>query len=249
MEQAIVDLTEIAPGIVELTMQDRVNKNTFTIGLTNELTAAFRTINDNDSYKVVILKGYDNYFASGGSQEALLSIFEGKMQFTDSDLYSLALNCRIPVIAAMHGHAIGGGFVFGLFCDIVVLSRECIYTTNFMKYGFTPGMGATYILPRKLGLALSEEMLLGAWNYKGADLEKRGIPFSVLPKNEVLTHARQMATQLAEKPRHSLITLKDHLVKEIRRELPEVIREEVRMHETTFHQPEVKERILHLFGK
>jgi polyketide biosynthesis enoyl-CoA hydratase PksI len=58
-----------------------------------------------------------------------------------------------------------------------------------------------------------------------------------------------LARQLSEKPRLSLITLKDHLVANLREELPKVIERELFMHEKTFHQNEVKERIMNLFGK
>lgn len=249
MTQPAVDLREIEPGIVAVTMQDRVHKNSFSDALTRGLIESFESIRINSHYKAVILTGYDSYFASGGTQESLLAIHEGRVKFTDSNIYSLALECNIPVIAAMQGHGIGGGFVLGLFADFVILSRESVYTTNFMKYGFTPGMGATYIVPRKLGLSLGEELLLNAGNYRGAELEQRGIPFPVLPRTEVLTHAYELARQLAEKPRTSLIALKDHLVAQLRKELPTVIEQEIAMHETTFHQDEVKERITALFGK
>ena len=148
----------------------------------------------------------------------------------------------------MQGHGIGGGFVLGLFADFVILSRESVYTTNFMKYGFTPGMGATYIIPKKLGLSVGEELLLNAGNYRGADLEKRGVPFPVYARSEVPGQALQLARQLAEKPRLSLMTLKAHLVAPMRQELPGIIAQEVAMHEKNFHQPEVKERIISLFG-
>jgi polyketide biosynthesis enoyl-CoA hydratase PksI len=173
---------------------------------------------------------------------------QGQGKFTDSSLYGLPLECRIPVVAAMQGHGIGGGFVFGLFADCVVLSRESVYTTNFMKYGFTPGMGATFVLPQKLGIGLAQEMLLTARTYRGVDLEKRGIVFPVLPRAEVLEHAHMLARDLAEKPRVSLITLKDHLVAGMRAALPAIIQKEVAMHEKTFHQPEVRERIQSSFG-
>ncbi|MBW8688273.1 polyketide synthase [Chitinophaga rhizophila] len=249
MTQVPVDLREIEPGIVQITMQDKEHKNTFSDGLMEGLIRAFAAINANDRYKVVIITGYDSYFASGGTQEALLAIYESKVNFNDTNLYSLALDCRIPVISAMQGHGIGGGFVFGLFADFVVLSKESIYTTNFMKYGFTPGMGATYVLPWKLGIALTQELLLTANNFRGVELEKRGIPFPVLPRAEVLDYALQLARQLAEKPRVSLITLKDHLVSGAREQLPGIIEKEVAMHGKTFHLAEVKDRIMGLFGK
>lgn len=149
----------------------------------------------------------------------------------------------------MQGHAIGGGFVMGLFADVVLLAREAVYTANFMKYGFTPGMGSTCILPQKLGLALAEEMMLTALTYRGEELQRRGVPFPVLPREQVLPHALELAATLAEKTRFSLVTLKDHLVAPLRKTLPGFIEQEVIMHDQTFQQPEVKGRIQGLFGQ
>ena len=248
MTEPVVHLQEVEPGIVQVTMQDRVHKNTFSEELIFGLTQSFKAIQAHSHYKVVILTGYESYFASGGTQEGLLAIYEGRATFTDGNLYSLALDCKLPVIAAMQGHGIGGGFVLGLFADFIILSRESVYTANFMKYGFTPGMGATYIVPKKLGISLAEELLLTAANYRGAELEKRGVPFPVLPREKVMDHALELARQLAEKPRVSLITLKEHLVAPLRAELPKLIEQELAMHSKTFHQEEVRERIISLFG-
>lgn len=244
-----VELTEPAPMVVQIKMQDRESKNTFSENLVRGLIEAFNSINKNPNYKAVILTGYDTYFASGGTQESLLALQGGQGKFTDLNIYSLALDCPIPVISAMQGHGIGGGFVMGLFSDFVILSRESIYTTNFMKYGFTPGMGATLILPYKLGLSLSEEMLLMADTYRGEDLKARGIPFEVLPREKVLSRALEMAIILTEKPRLSLVTLKSHLVRNLREKLPLFTAEEVKMHDITFHQAEVKTLIEERFVK
>ena len=249
MSTPIIEVTELDAGIVQIRMQDRVNKNTFTNELIGGLTEAFQRIRTSSRYKAVILTGYDSYFSSGGTQEGLRGLFEGKFKFTDKDLYSLALNCPIPVIAAMQGHGIGGGFVMGMFADFVVLARESIYTTNFMKYGFTPGMGSTFILPRKLGISLAEEMMLTAATYRGEELQRRGVPFPVVPRESVLQHSIELARSLAEKPRGSLVTLKNHLVAPLRAQLPRFIEQEVAMHELTFHQPEVRDRIEEFFGR
>lgn len=247
MAEPVVQLQEIEAGIVQVTMQDRVHKNAFSEALIRELVQAFQVIQKSDRFKVVILTGYENYFASGGTQEGLLSIYEGKATFADDNLYSLALDCPMPVISAMQGHGIGGGFVLGLFADFIILSRESVYTTNFMRYGFTPGMGATYIVPKKLGISLGEELLLAANNYRGAELEKRGIPFPVLPREKVMDYALALARQLAEKPRVSLMTLKQHLVAPLRAELPKIVEQELAMHRATFHSGEVRERIMSLY--
>lgn len=249
MSNSAVSLTEIESGIVQITMEDRLNKNTFSAELMDGLGWAFEQVESRTDLKVVILTGYDSYFCSGGTQEALLSLSEGEGNFTKGGIYSMPLDCKIPVISAMQGHGIGGGFVFGLFADFVILSRESVYTTNFMKYGFTPGFGSTCILREKLGLAMTQEMLMNAANYRGEELKNRGVTFPVYPRAEVLKQAYQLARELAEKPRVSLITLKDHLVADIREKLPEVTRQEVAMHDKTFHLPEVKQKIQNLFGR
>ena len=244
----VVSLGSLGGGVYQLTLEDRTNKNTFSEDLSRGLFLGFERVAQEEDCRVLIVTGFDTYFASGGTQEGLLAIHDRRAKFTDVNLYSLALDCPVPVISAMQGHGIGGGFVFGLFADIVVLSRESVYTTNFMKYGFTPGMGATYILPRKLGISLASEMLMSARNYRGAELERRGITFEVHPRAQVVPRAVELARDLADKPRFSLVTLKDHLVATLRAELPAVIDKEVQMHEATFHRPEVKDRIHKLFG-
>jgi polyketide biosynthesis enoyl-CoA hydratase PksI len=246
---SVVTLEELGQGVVQLTMHDREHKNGFSPQLIQALFESFQRISDWPDCRAVVLTGYDSYFCSGGTRGALLSLQAGQGKFSDTTLYSLALECPVPVIAAMQGHGIGGGFVFGLFSDCVVMSRESVYTTNFMKYGFTPGMGATYILPKKLGFALAEEMLISARTFRGADLEKRGIPFPVMPRGEVLAYARHLATEIADKPKFSLMTLKAHLTREVRRDLGATIVLEVEMHEKTMHQPDVRERIERMFGR
>ena len=243
-----VDLQFVAPHVLQIRMQDRVGKNTFSEAITEGLMEAFAEVERQPDCKVVILTGYDNYFASGGTQEQLLNLSDGRGAFTDRALYSLPLHCPVPVISAMQGHGIGGGFVLGLFADLVVLGRANIYTTNFMRYGFTPGMGATFILPQKLGIALATEMMLSANNYRGEELQQRGIPFPVVPRDQVMAQALALAQTLAEKPRVSLVSLKDQLSAPLREALPATVAQEVAMHAVTFAQPEVKARIATLFG-
>lgn len=246
--EPIVSFTEPAAGVALVTMQDKANRNAFTCELIDGLTRTFAALGARSDLKAVILTGYDSYFSSGGTQQGLRDLFDGTLTFTDRDLYSVALNCPIPVIAAMQGHGVGGGFVVGLFADMTVLARESIYTANFMKYGFTPGMGATFILPEKLGTALAHEMMLSADTYRGEELQRRGVPFPVLPREQVVPHALEVARGLAEKPRASLVALKNHLCAPLRMRLPAFIEQEVALHALTFKQAEVRERIETLFG-
>jgi len=76
--QLVVDLHEVAPGVIQVTMQDRVNKNAFSEELASGLIRAFAGIEANSNYKAAIITGHDNYFFTGGTPDALLSIHDGK---------------------------------------------------------------------------------------------------------------------------------------------------------------------------
>ncbi|MDJ1172317.1 polyketide synthase [Roseofilum sp. BLCC_M154] len=238
----VVQLVELGNGVVQITMRDEEKSNIFSLEIIEGLYRCFEAVAENKSYKVVILTGSGNYFSSGGTQEILISISKGEIKCSDADFFRIALDCPIPVIAAMQGHAIGGGLVLGLYADLVVLSQESIYTANFMKYGFTPGMGCTFIAPEKLG-ALGLEMMYTARNYRGKELAERGVSFPVVPRKDVLKVAKDLAYELSEKPRLSLITLKKHLQARINKELPEFVEKEVAMHDITFGQSEVVSKI------
>lgn len=250
--EKVIFLTEADAGIALIRMEDRKNKNLFTQGFTGQLTEIFEFVEHNPLFKVIVLTGFDHYFLSGGTKEALLDIQRGEKTFLDTEdkrnLYSLPLDCRLPVIAAMQGHAIGGGLSLGLFADFIIMGTESIYTAGFMKYGFTPGFGSTYIFPQKLGMVLGSEMLLSARRYRGAELKERGVPFEVYSRAMVLGHALELARLLAEKPRESLLLLKDNLVSGIRAAIPAAIARELKMHEITFNLPEVKEKIISLYN-
>lgn len=245
----VVDVREVEGGVALVTMQDRVTKNGFSSELVSGLRRAYEGVVASDQFKVVVLTGYETYFATGGTKENLLALSEGAGRFTDVNVYSLALDCPLPVISAIQGHAIGGGFVMGLFSDLVILSRESVYSANFMKYGFTPGMGATFVLPRKLGTNLANEMLLSAGTYRGDTLQKGNVPLPVVPRNEVVPRALELAKELADKPRRALMTLKEHLAQPLKEALPAVLERELRMHERTIHEAEVKARIASRFGE
>ncbi|NRT86794.1 beta-ketoacyl synthase N-terminal-like domain-containing protein [Clostridium beijerinckii] len=245
---SVVSLQEITEDIVLVKMEDRKNKNTFSQELVDGLTNAFEIIKENLKYKIAILIGYDTYFASGGSKEGLIAIQEGRVKFTDINIYSIALECPIPVIAAIQGHCIGAGWSMGMFCDFIVMGKECFYSSNYMKYGFTPGAGATLIFPERFGRNLAQEILYTGKSFRGSDLEEKGISFPVILRREVLSYAINLAKELAESSRTSLVALKELMVKSIKEKLISTYESELKMHEKTFvNNDDVRNKIESLF--
>lgn len=247
MSEKVVKL-RIEDKVAYVALEEREGKNTFTQRFIEDIKRAFVEINASEQVNVVVVYGFDNYFCCGGTKEELLGLYDGinkdaSTNFTEGKFYDVFLQCRVPVIAAMQGHAIGGGFALSCFADIMIMGEQCIYAANYMKYGFTPGMGATYIVPYKMGKTLGAEMMYSARTYFGSELKTRGVKSIIVKKEDVLNTAIGMAKDIALKPRISLIALKDNLVEEIRKALPEVIDKEIEMHKISFKQAEVLKSI------
>ena len=197
LRSKVVRATGHEGGIVVVRMEDREGKNMFTEELVMGLREAFAEIEERAGYKVVVLTGYESYFASGGTKESLLAIQAGEARFTDNRIYEIALKSKLPVIAAMQGHGIGAGWTLGLMADVVVMSEESRYVSPYMSYGFTPGAGATWVMGRKLGEDIGRESLLSGEVYGGGELKRRGVQVRVVKREEVEERAMGMARAMA----------------------------------------------------
>ncbi|WP_333754003.1 polyketide synthase, partial [Streptomyces sp. IBSBF 2394] len=210
----------------------RMNSPMFTERLLDDLRAAFDAVAVRTDVKAVVITGSDGVFSMGGTAEALETLADGEGRFTDqSFVYEGLLRCDRPVVAAIDGHASGGGLAFGLYADVVLLAEESVYSANFVAYGFTPGMGATYVLERRFGSALADEMMLTGRSLSGAELHRHGAMVTVLPRGEVLPAALDRARALAARPEGAVRRLKQELAGRVLARLDEVVGREVRMHE------------------
>lgn len=234
-------------SIAVVKMQDEESKNTFSPAIIDGLKTAFAEIARHPTCKTVLVEGMDNHFCCGGTKEELMAIVQKKITFADLDFFTVFLDCPLPVIAVMKGHTLGGGLAMACYADILLMAEESIYSANFMKYGFTPGMGATCVIPKKLGETLGHEMLYSAGYYRGEALKQRGVQATVVKKSEIDQAALNIALSLNEKPRLSLLTLKQALTARLRQELALAIDTELEMHQITFAQPEVKTMIEALY--
>ena len=221
-------------GILLVKLYEQESRNKFSKAFIAGFKEIFSHIKENSTYKVVVLTGYDHYFASGGTMETLLAIQGGKEKFTDEKIFALPLECEIPVIAAMQGHGIGPGWAIGMFCDDAIFSKESVYYSPYMQYGFTPGAGSTLIFPYRFGMDLAKEILFTARKYKGFELQAKGIKNTVLERIQVLSFALAVANHMAQTSRNELIVQKNLRSQQIRSHVEENYILELAMHEHTF---------------
>ena len=130
---------DIIDGVAELWMHDQPGNNAFSSEFVDQLLERMATLARAREAKVCVLRGLPAVFCAGGDRRVLLDLAEGNLAPYDLELTRTLLELPIPTIAAMEGHAVGGGLVFGLACDMVVMARESRYGCNFMDLGFTPG--------------------------------------------------------------------------------------------------------------
>ena len=234
LQTQVISATRHADGVVEVRMADRDARNMFSDAFSSGMREVFARIADDVRCRVVVLTGYDNYFASGGTPETLLSIQQGREVFTDNTVFALPLFCPVPVIAAMQGHGIGAGWALGMYADDAVFSSESRYVSPYMGYGFTPGAGATGLIPARIGLDLGRESLLAAREYAGDDLGARGLRQRVLPRARVVDEAMTQARRIARLPRAWLEAVKAEWATPARAALADVFARELAMHDATF---------------
>ena len=230
----VVELSFPEPAIALVTLRDEANRNMFSMDLIRGVQEVFAQIQERPETRVVVVTGYGNWFCSGGTPETLEAIRTGGMSFLDDSFFKSLMDCPLPTVAAIQGHALGGGLTFGLYADIIVMADHAYYAANFMDHGFTPGVGATFLFPHKFGAVLGREMLLTARRYQGRELKVRGAPMEILSKEQVMPMALELAAKLAAKPLLQLRQLKSHLVEPLKRELDDIFEKEQAMHDVVF---------------
>jgi enoyl-CoA hydratase/carnithine racemase len=108
------------------------------------------------------------------------------------------LDIDVPVIGALNGHAVGGGFGLALICDVRIGARDARYGANFVKLGLSPGMAISYLLPRLIGLARASELLLTGRLVDGTEAERLGILNRAVAADEVVPEGLALARTIAD---------------------------------------------------
>jgi polyketide biosynthesis enoyl-CoA hydratase PksI len=219
-------------GIAHVTLADPATANALGEPMVHALQDAFATIDRDSELRVVVLSGEGDTFSSGAPRELLLRLSRGEVRPTDILLPKLLLDCAVPVVAAMAGHATGGGFALGLAADIVLIAEESRYGFTFMNLGFTPGMGTTRLCEHVLSPAIAHELLYTGELRRGSRFTGTGINH-VLPRQQVESTALDLAARIADKPRLALAALKRTLSEPRRRAFERSITDESFMHQIT----------------
>ena len=154
-----------------------------TTDLQQDFGAAIEQIKADPEVRCVIITGKGSSFCAGADfrnrastadTERFMSPWE-KSLYNTYGHFAKVLDIEVPTIAAMNGHAIGGGLGLALVCDMRVANSQSQYGANFTKLGLHPGMATTYILPRLVGMPKAMELIYTGRIMKGDEAAELGL--------------------------------------------------------------------------
>ncbi|MFZ2650805.1 MAG: enoyl-CoA hydratase/isomerase family protein [Burkholderiaceae bacterium] len=187
--------------VCEITLNRPDKRNAMTPELLQAFQAVIDSVKADREIRCVVVTGGGANFCSGADFRS--SILDRGQELPHEAAYGIyrpflsVLDVQVPVIAAMNGHAIGGGFGLGLVCDIRVANRDAKYGANFAKLGIHSGMAISYLLPRIAGVPRAAELLFTGRVFSGAQAAEWGIVNHAVAGESVLAKAREIAAEIA----------------------------------------------------
>ncbi len=199
-------LMEIRDNVCLLTFNRPENRNSIDDEIPAAMSQRLGELKELKEVRCVILAGSGGCFCGGGDfrSELFKHLFDDQSLMPNEAVLKKIygpvvglLDVEVPVIAAMNGHAIGGGLGVGLLCDLRVASRAAKYGTNFVRLGCTSGLAISYMLPRVIGLPMAMELLLTGRLISGDEVARIGLANYVEDPDKVLAKAWSLATEIA----------------------------------------------------
>jgi len=232
---------------ITLNRPDRLNALTFEVYA--ELRDLFLALDTEPDVRAVVITGAGRAFCSGGDVVDIIGpLFSrdagGLREFTrmTCDLIRNIRRCRRPVIAALNGTVAGAGAVIAAACDIRVAAESAKIAFLFVRVGLSGAdMGASWLLPRLVGLGRAAEMLLTGEFVDARRAYEIGLYQRLVPDGRALAEATALAESLARGPSPALAVTKAALDSEFTLDLEAALRHEADVQAELMQHPNFRE--------
>ncbi len=192
---------DVADAVATIVLDRPDALNAFTVPLKESLLAALVAAGADDDVRAIILTGAGRAFSAGQDLRERLEPDAAPLDVELRERYNpIVLAMRRmpkPIVGAINGIAAGAGASIAFACDIRIVAKRASFLLAFGRVGLIPDSGATWILPRLVGPAKAAEMALLAEPLSATDAERLGLVARVVPDEELMSSAREMATKLA----------------------------------------------------
>lgn len=227
----------------------RPPNNFFDHQLIKDLADCFEDIDKQNDIRAIVLCAEGKHFCAGANFGSSVRAAELE-QRTENDrnpLYDEAVRlfrCNKPVIAAVQGAAVGGGFGLALMADFRVVCPATRMTANFVKLGFTPGFGLTHTLERIVGAQRANLMFLTGRRINGETAQEWGLGDIYTDTDNVRSAAIELAQEIAENAPLALLSLREQMRPNIAEAVNDVTtiesREQKWLQQTSDHKEGIK---------
>lgn len=199
-------LFEETEGVATITLNRPEALNALTDIMMHEVVEVLEKIALNDELKVVVLTGAGTAFCSGADLKGGMSdISDARYlrikplgHYTDLMLHIARF--EKPLIAAVNGHAAGGGYSLALACDFRIASENAKFTVVQARIGVIPDGGITYLLPRVVGVARALELMYTADTINATEAKEIGLVNRVIPADQLSDEVTKLALRIARGP-------------------------------------------------
>ena len=214
-------------GAIGTIRLDRPKMNAIDGQLTRELHETALQVRDDDAVRAVVLYGGERVFAAGADIKEMSSLSYADMLSWGARLQdALRAVARLPkpVVAAVTGYALGGGFELALTADFRVLGERAKVGVPEIQLGVVPGAGGTQRLPRLIGPARAKDLIFTGRHVGAEEALALGIADRVVPDADVYAAALEMAGQYAEGPAVALRAAKQAIDEGLELDLDSALR-------------------------
>ena len=190
---------DVRDRVAVLTIHRPAKLNAFTPGMTEALISHVTQLNEEPEVRAVVLTGAGRAFCAG-SDIAGLADYPSAVEFGNRPDYCDTIRLlRQPVIAAVNGHALGGGLELALACDIRLAAEPATFAAPEIKLGWIGGGGMSALLAHSIGTSNAALMLLTGDPVDAATALRWGLVTEVRPADGLLDRARQLAGVIASR--------------------------------------------------
>lgn len=242
MNDGLLLADEPAPGVRRLRLHRPAVLNALNLALRRALAEAFTEADADDAVRVVVLAGGERAFCAGADlgeyRDATPREIAARRM---GPLWDAIARCRKPVIAAVRGHALGGGCELAMHADLIVAGEGARFGQPEVLVGLMPGGGATQRLPRAIGKFAAMRLLLTGEPIAAREALALGLASEVVADDAVEARALALATRLAAGPQAAIRAIKEAVIAGMNQPLQTGLEFERRSFALLFDDPDVRE--------
>lgn len=196
-------LDQPAPHVLQVTMNRPQASNAFNTQMALDILTVFEALGlDHEDVRCVILTGAgERAFCAGGDLKERNGMTDEAWQrqhLIFERMIRAVLDCPVPSIAAVNGAAYAGGCEVACACDFIYAAEHARFAQTETQIGIIPGAGGTQTLSRAIGERRAKELILASKPFSAQDAEAWGLVNSVLPADQLIAEAQQIAGRIAQ---------------------------------------------------